>query len=68
MPVERETNHKHPENKGPVKTMGSIRSNLIARNHQVRWRSQILEGSGKEKKNGFHLCLPRGNLSSCSKS
>ena len=40
---ERETNHKHTENKEPIKTMGSIRSNLIARNHQVRWKSQILE-------------------------
>ena len=47
-------NHKPFENKEHIKTMISISScNPVVLNHQVHarasWRSQILEGSGREK-------------------
>ena len=50
-----DSNHKQFGNKEQIKTMISITScNPVAINHQVHrrasWRSQILAGSGREKK------------------
>ena len=63
-----DTDHKQLENKKQIKTMiSTISCNPIVINHQVHrsnWRSQILEGSGREKKM-FHVCLQKYTLSTC---